>query len=146
MRETWRSCQKPEVIRGAARVHPTERRLPVLDLLKLFGRDESAVDYPAGQVIFRAGDDGRVMYVVLDGQVDLTDDVRVVETADPGDIFGEMALIDYSPRSLTAVARTDCRMTPIDENRFNFLVGQTPFFALHVMGVMAQRLRRQTSA
>jgi CRP/FNR family cyclic AMP-dependent transcriptional regulator len=97
-------------------------------------------------VLFEAGDQGREMYVLLQGQVDLLDADHVVETVDPGDIFGEMALIDYSPRSLSAVVRSDSRLTPIDERRFNFLVAQTPFFALHVMGVMAQRLRRQTSA
>ena len=117
----------------------------MIDLLNLFGRDENAVEYPAGHVLFEAGDDGREMYVVLAGQVDMRDGDRVVETVDPGDIFGEMALIDYAPRSLDAVVRSDCRLTPIDERRFNFLVSQTPFFALHVMGVMAQRLRRQTS-
>lgn len=118
----------------------------MLDLLNLFGRDENAVEFPAGHVIFEAGDDGSEMYVVLEGQVDLVHGDRVIETADPGDIFGEMALIDYSPRSLTATARGDCKLTAIDERRFNFLVGQTPFFALHVMSVMAQRLRRQTPA
>ena len=117
----------------------------MLDLLNLFGRDENAVDYAAGQTIFCVGDEGREMYVVLDGLVDISIDARVIETINPGGMFGEMALIDYSPRSsATATARTDCRLTPIDERRFNFLVGQTPFFALHVMGVMAQRLRRQT--
>lgn len=116
----------------------------MLDLLNLFGRDENAVEYPAGHTIFEAGDDGREMYVVLEGQVDITNGEKVIETVDPGDIFGELALIDYSPRSLSAIVRSDCRLSPIDERRFNFLVGQTPYFALHVMGVMAQRLRRQT--
>ncbi|HEU5100134.1 MAG TPA: Crp/Fnr family transcriptional regulator [Roseiflexaceae bacterium] len=63
--------------------------------------------------------------------------------AGPGGIVGEMALIDDRPRSATAVAATDCRLVPIDERRFTFLVQQTPMFALAVMRVMAERLRRR---
>lgn len=99
----------------------------MMDLLELFGRDENAVEYPAGHVLFEAGDEGKEMYVVLEGQVDVTGEEQVVETVGPGEIFGEMALIDYGPRSLTAVVRTDCRLSPIDEGRFNFLVSQMPF-------------------
>ena len=57
-----------------------------------------------------------------------------------------MALIDHSPRSATARAQTDCKVALIDERRFMFLVQETPFFALRVMGVMANRLRRNTPA
>ena len=52
-----------------------------------------------------------------------------------------MALIDTKPRSATATAVSACKLAPIDERRFLFLVQQTPFFALHVMRVMASRLR-----
>jgi len=55
---------------------------------------------------------------------------------------GEMALIDSSARSATAVARTDCELIPVDDKRFMFLVQQTPFFAIHVMRVLADRLRK----
>ena len=57
------------------------------------------------------------------------------------DIFGEMALIDNQPRSATAVAVTDVELVPVSEKQFLFLVGQTPYFALKVMRVLAQRLR-----
>ena len=60
-------------------------------------------------------------------------------TAD--NIFGEMALIDSEPRSATAVAITDVELVPISEKQFLFLVSQTPYFALKVMRVLAQRLR-----
>jgi hypothetical protein len=56
-------------------------------------------------------------------------------------IFGEMALIDSEPRSATAVAITDVELVPISEKQFLFLVSQTPYFALTVMRVLAQRLR-----
>ena len=56
-------------------------------------------------------------------------------------IFGEMALIDSEPRSATAMAITDVELVPISEKQFLFLVSQTPYFALKLMRVLAQRLR-----
>jgi CRP-like cAMP-binding protein len=56
-------------------------------------------------------------------------------------IFGEMALIDNEPRSATALAITDVELVPISEKQFLFLVSQTPYFALKVMRILAQRLR-----
>ena len=56
-------------------------------------------------------------------------------------IFGEMALIDNEPRSATAIAVTDVELVAVTEKQFLFLVGQTPYFALKVMRVLAQRLR-----
>src|SRR5262249_41849162 len=56
-------------------------------------------------------------------------------------IFGGMALIDSEPRSATAVAITDVELVPVSEKQFLFLVTQTPYFALRVMRILAQRLR-----
>jgi len=53
-----------------------------------------------------------------------------------------MALIDASPRSATVVAVTDVKLVPVGEKQFLFLVSRTPYFALNVMRVLAQRLRR----
>jgi CRP-like cAMP-binding protein len=105
-------------------------------------RNEDAQEFPAGAVIFKSGDDGSTMYVVVEGEVDVLVGDVLAEVVSPGGIFGEMALIDKTARSATAVAKTNCRVVAIDERRFNFMVGQTPFFALQVMSVMAERLRR----
>jgi CRP-like cAMP-binding protein len=56
-----------------------------------------------------------------------------------------MALLDKEPRSTTAIANTDCRLVPVDQKRFTFLVQQTPYFAIEVMQIMAERLRRLNS-
>lgn len=97
--------------------------------------------YRAGSVIFATGDPGKAMYVVSEGEVDIQVGGNVVECIRPGSIFGEMALIDNSPRSATAIAKTDCKVVPLDQRRFQFLVQETPFFALQVMTIMANRLR-----
>jgi len=53
-----------------------------------------------------------------------------------------MAMVDGQPRTAAAVARTDCQLVPIDQKRFQFLVQQTPYFAIEVMRVLVERLRR----
>jgi CRP/FNR family transcriptional regulator, cyclic AMP receptor protein len=100
----------------------------------------------AGQVIFEAGQAGTHMFGVVDGSVELRHGDVVVETVTAGGVFGEMALIDHSPRSLTAVATEDSTLAVIDSRRFLFLVHETPMFALDVMSTLASRLRDTTLA
>ena len=99
-----------------------------------------------GKTIFQEGDGGDEFFIVVRGQVEIRSGDRHFETLGPDGIFGEMALIDDSPRSATAVALTDVTLAPIKENQFLFLVRNTPFFALSVMRVLARRLRRQNKA
>jgi CRP/FNR family cyclic AMP-dependent transcriptional regulator len=98
--------------------------------------------FAAGDVIFAKGDKCDTMYVVRNGEVAIERDGRVMETLGGGGIFGEMALIDGSPRSATVRAKTDCEVAPINEKTFLFLVHETPFFAIAVMRTLADRLRR----
>lgn len=97
--------------------------------------------FRAGHVIFLEGQPGHVMYVIQQGEVEIRIRGHIVETLGPGDIFGELALIDDAPRNATAIARTDSRVIPIDQKRFAFLVQQTPYFALKLMQTISQRLR-----
>jgi CRP-like cAMP-binding protein len=112
------------------------------DLIKLFENDAEAVEYAAGEVVFRQGDTGHVMYVVVSGQIELTLNDHHLDTVDAGHIFGELALIDSPTRSATATVATPTRLVTVDKRRFTFLVQEHPFFALYVMGVLAQRIRK----
>lgn len=109
--------------------------------LNLFRHGEGQI-YTAGQTIVEGGTHGGSMYVVFEGEVEIRDGEKELEVGGPGTIFGEMALIDDSPRSATVVAKTDCRLVEVDRRRFEFMVQETPYFALEVMRVMADRLRR----
>jgi CRP/FNR family transcriptional regulator, cyclic AMP receptor protein len=109
--------------------------------LHLFRNAPEVLAVAAGEYIFRKGDAARVMYLVIEGAVDLMLDDTVIETAKEGIFIGEMALIDEGPRSASARARSDCRVFPIDEARFQSLVRETPFFALQMMKTLARRLR-----
>lgn len=112
------------------------------NVTNLFRSTTNVETFQAGDTIFSTGDTGEVMYVVQQGEVDLLVNGVTIETVGEGSIFGEMALIDNAPRSATAVARTDCRIVPIDRKRFTFLVDETPNFSLTVMKIMSDRLRR----
>ena len=113
--------------------------------MDLFAVDSNPRACEAGETIFRAHDMGAEMYVVLEGEVELTISDKVVETVGPGEPFGEMALIDQAPRVATATAKTACKLAVIPEKRFLFMVQTTPHFALHIMKVMADRLRRMNA-
>jgi len=112
----------------------------------LLGPDVPTRDYKAGETIFREGDRGVEFYVVQRGRVRILTGNRLLETLGENEIFGEMALIDDSARSASAIAETDVTVAPITEKQYLFLVRHTPFFALKVMRVLAQRLRVQNKA
>ncbi|MGH6734864.1 MAG: cyclic nucleotide-binding domain-containing protein [Methyloceanibacter sp.] len=116
--------------------------IPGIDLNMLANAGFPAVSFEPGARIFAEGDKGDHMYVVRSGEVEITRDGKVVETLSPGGIFGEMALIDGSPRSATARAKTPCELAPINEKSFLFFVHETPYFAIAVMRTLAERLRR----
>jgi CRP-like cAMP-binding protein len=97
--------------------------------------------FKRGEIIFREGDPATELYVIKSGRVEIASGNRLLATIDDNGIFGEMALIDKSPRSATVTAATDVELVPVNEKQFLFLVSQTPFFALKVMRVLAGRLR-----
>lgn len=110
--------------------------------IHLFDKDQKPEPYPAGHTVFREGDKGDYLFAVVKGAVDITIDGKLVETVEEGGVFGEMALIEDRPRQGTATVRSDAELIRIDRKRFMFLVQQTPFFSLQLMGIMAERLRR----
>jgi len=112
----------------------------------LAGKGVTGQPVAAGAFIFQEGDTGEVMYVVKSGSVDIMLGNRLLETVEPGGIFGEMALIDGGARSAGARARTDCEVVPLDQKAFAFMVTETPYFALEVMRTVVNRLRRMNKA
>jgi CRP-like cAMP-binding protein len=110
--------------------------------IEVFRHADDVVSYQAGEVIFNVGDAGTTMYAVLDGSVDIVIEGVPVERVELGGFFGEMALIDDSPRSASAIASSDCRLAILDHRQFKKMVAGTPFFAITVMEKMAARLRR----
>jgi CRP/FNR family transcriptional regulator, cyclic AMP receptor protein len=109
---------------------------------EMFRNQTNIESFSAHDTIFQKGDACTVMYVVKEGDVEIRLGDKVVEVVGPDGIFGEMAMVDGHPRTASALARTDCKLVPIDPKRFQFLIQQTPYFAVEVMRVLVERLRR----
>jgi CRP/FNR family transcriptional regulator, cyclic AMP receptor protein len=111
----------------------------------VFYNAKSFKDVPAGTVIFEEGASGSEMFGVVEGEVEVRLPGGAALRLGPDDTFGEMAIVDSSPRSATVVAVTDTKLAVIDRHRFLFLVQETPMFALQVMSSIADRLRAATN-
>ncbi|MGK7944380.1 MAG: cyclic nucleotide-binding domain-containing protein [Microcystaceae cyanobacterium] len=122
----------------------TAKSVPAI--LSIFKPEDETEDFAAGQTIFEQGQMGDVMYCILKGEIQIVFNDQVINTHGAGEIFGELALIDTQIRSASAIAKTDCQLIPVNERRFIFLTQQHPFFALHVMRILAQRLRKWTES
>ena len=109
--------------------------------IEIFSHNPDKIRIQAGQALFREGDEGNQMYVLETGTAEVLVQNRGVETLEHGSIVGEMGLVSPGPHSASVIARTDCEFVAVNEKRFQFLVQQTPYFAIQVMRMMAERLR-----
>ncbi|MBX3081641.1 MAG: DUF1003 domain-containing protein [Anaerolineae bacterium] len=100
----------------------------------------------AGQTIFSLGDPGNTMYIVRSGEVELflrdEDGERVtLEFVQPGQIFGELSLLDDEPRSASAVAVRNTEMYVVDRHDLQMLVKAHPHAALDMLTMLGKRIR-----
>lgn len=111
--------------------------------IEIFKYEKNTEFFSAGETVFNIGDEGHCMYVVQEGEVEVVANGRLIDTHGPGGVFGEMAIIDHSPRTATVIAKTDCKLVPLDEDKFMNHVHRTPFFALTMLRMLSERLRNQ---
>jgi len=107
---------------------------------------QSLKTYGSGAVIFAEGTRGDVMFVILDGIVEIFKTAhggssKVLSTLGKGEFFGEMALIDESPRSASAIAKTDAKLLAMNENMLDAYIRTNPDFAAKMIRNLAKRLR-----
>lgn len=112
-----------------------------MNILRLFRDWDSVEEFDAGAVIFSERDPAEVMYVILEGEVELTLQGASLGTEVQGGIIGEMAVIDAGTRSTTATAASKVRLARVDRDQFRKLVKKNPKFSLHAMTAFANRLR-----
>jgi CRP/FNR family transcriptional regulator, cyclic AMP receptor protein len=118
------------------------------DLLTLV-RQSPVRALPKNRVLFRSGDEGRSVVLVLQGYIKLSTMAAngrevVLEIADPGTIFGELAVLNDSPRRADATALTPCRVMAIDGALFKRLVGRTPEAMFAAIRQLSERLSAVT--
>jgi CRP-like cAMP-binding protein len=108
--------------------------------------DELGKVFDDGEVIFREGEKGEMMYVIQAGSVKITKSTHsgevTIATLEKGEVFGEMALFDKLPRSATAVAQENSRILTVDKRKFFSSISRDPTLAFKILESMSHRIRR----
>jgi CRP/FNR family cyclic AMP-dependent transcriptional regulator len=112
-----------------------------MSFLKMFRDWEGVKEFRAGTVIFSEQDPADVMYVIISGEVELTLRGEPLGAEKEGGIIGEMAMIDAATCSATATTLSQAKLARLDRDQLRKLIDGNTEFALHVMAVMANRLR-----
>jgi CRP/FNR family cyclic AMP-dependent transcriptional regulator len=100
-----------------------------------------------GERLFAEGDDGDKLYIILRGKIKLTraaHDGRenLLSVHGPGEMFGELSLFDPTPRTASATAITDATLAGLTHVDLRTWLSSRPEVAMHMLGALAQRLRR----
>jgi len=106
--------------------------------------------YGIGQIIFHHGDPGGLLYIISRGKVKIAHSTldgqeALLAILGNGDFFGELALLDDSPRSATAEALEPTLALTLHRTDFRRFLGSNPDFAMHVLQSMARNIRRLNS-
>ena len=100
-------------------------------------------NYIPGEAIFRVGDAGDYLAVLLSGSVEIRKGAHLISAIEPGSMFGEMGIIDRHPRIADAIAKNNSRIAEIREGQFTSMLRETPEFGLAIMRILSDRLRKK---
>lgn len=114
--------------------------------LQTISRAVKPIEHEAGTVIAREGEPGIGLFVIADGQAEVTIGGKKKATLGPHDFFGEIALLDGGPRTATVTAKTDIKLLGLTEWVFRGLMQEHPSIAIKTLEAMAGRLRSATKA
>jgi len=105
--------------------------------------------FPKGHVLFREGDAGKEMYVIVSGKVTISKRVRdqekILVTLPPGEFFGEMSILNNKPRSASATVAENCKLVVIDPKTFEDMIKKNTEIAVRMIKKLAERLRAADS-
>lgn len=128
----------PEQLQGVPLLHhvPPELRMEVAGIF-------TAMELPAGQIVFREGQPGDAFYIIVSGRVSVTkqfpDGPRVLGSMGPGDAFGEIALLDNSPRTATLRSEQAAMLLRLPREQFDQLIERAPGLHEQLEALAAQR-------
>jgi CRP-like cAMP-binding protein len=131
-----------------ARQESTDERLARIPLFEGLSKKQlsqvsslmTPLDLKAGKVLARQGEVGREFLILLEGQVEVVRDGKIIAVRGPGDFIGEIALLDNRPRTATVTARTDVVVEALNRGEFASLLAKAPELSAQVMATMARRL------
>ncbi len=122
--------------------------LPQADFVRVCGMIQD-VEIQAGEVLFEEGSEGDHAYVIGEGQLDIVKIAMgreiLLAIRGPGEIIGEMSLLERAPRMATVRARTDCRLMAISQQQFDELVNSSVTAARTMLNMVLQRWRANES-
>ncbi len=118
----------------------------MLDYSSLLGVGATSHAFDAGEKVFKQDDAASHLYIVRTGRIQIVTYGTVLENVGPGGVFGEMALIDDAPRSAAAIAMEPTEVLELSRAQFLALVQETPEFALHLMAILANRIRKMNES
>ncbi len=105
--------------------------------------------YPDASAIFHQGEDGNVMFIIVNGHVQVVRSVngkdQMLAQRGPGEIVGEMAIIESAPRSATLLTQGDVRMLTIEGEPFKQILRVRPEVSLAVLRSISRRLREMAA-
>ena len=122
------------------------KRTPLLEGLgkreiEAVGMLVDEIDVPAGQTLMREGDAGREFFVVVSGAIGIERGGTRIRTIEPGDFFGEIALLAEGPRTATATADQPSTLLVLGHREFHSLMDQFPAIRTCVLEALARRIR-----
>lgn len=96
---------------------------------------------PAGTILTREGQTGGLLFVIIDGEAEVTHGGRPLGELGPGDVVGELSLIDGQGRSASVRATTDIHVLEIASDEFRKLIDRHPKFVRNLLRALSQRIR-----
>jgi CRP/FNR family cyclic AMP-dependent transcriptional regulator len=112
-----------------------------MKFFELFQNWENLEEHNAQSVIFSAGETSEVLYFILSGEIELTLNGESLGIEHKGGVIGEMAMIPSATQSATATALGAVRLARIDHDQLKKMASASTEFSLHVMSVLANRLK-----
>ena len=112
-----------------------------MTFLEKFHEWEDVEEYPPRTVIFSERDQAYVMYFIISGEIELTLHGEPLGAEREGGIIGEMAMINSAKCSITATTLTNVKLARLDRDQVKEFIDENTEFALHMMDVIANRLR-----
>jgi CRP/FNR family transcriptional regulator, cyclic AMP receptor protein len=111
--------------------------------LKKIARVTDEIEVESGRELVTEGDTGHEAFVVVDGTASVHRGSDKIDDLGPGNVFGEMALIDRAPRNATVKSTSPMRVLVIGKREFNGLLEEAPAFRSSIMEALADRVRRK---
>ncbi|MFP4114752.1 MAG: Crp/Fnr family transcriptional regulator [Spirochaetota bacterium] len=106
-----------------------------------------AVGYQPGEIIFCEYEPGDAFYLIQEGRVQISkivgDIEKTVDVLQPGEIFGEMAILEEAPRSATAIAAEKVKCLEFNRENFEILMRGNPAIALKLLKLFTKRIYDQ---